>query len=122
MNIDINQITISLDPSVKHITKVACMAISGAIENGLVLTQNPSAHIVIYKDRIDFGHCYNAELSVMSGLIFPNFYKEYGNIIYRYGNNLKCSFFGKELDYVGAFPPSDPDNIPLYNLIYPKFA
>lgn len=98
------------------------MALSGTIENGLLLSQNLTAHVVIYKDRIDFGRSNNAELSSMSGLIFPNFYKEYGNIIYHYGNNLKCSFLGKTLDYVGVVPPTEPDNVPLYNLLYPKFA
>ena len=122
MNIDLNNLTIILDPSVKHITKVACMALSGVIENGLVLSENPSANIVIYKDRIDFGRCNNAELLAMSGLIFPNFYKEYESIVYHYGTNLKCSYWGKTLDYVGAFPPTVPDNLQLYNLIYPKFS
>ena len=122
MFINIEGLSIRLDPSIRHISKVACMAISGTIENGLLLTANPAANIVIYKDKIDFGPCINPELSSASGLIFPNFYKEYNSIVYRFGNNIKCSFWGKTLDYVGNFPPTSPDNVQLYNLIYPKFA
>ncbi len=121
MYIDLNEISIRLDSSVKHITKVACMALSGTIENGLVISQNPSADIVIYKDRIDFGKCLNSELSHVSGLIFTNFYKEYNNIIYRFGSNLKCSFIGRTIDYVGSLAPTTPDNEQLYQLIYPRF-
>lgn len=113
---------ISLDSSVKHITSVACMALSGTIENGLMLTGYPAASIVIYKDRIDFGKCLNAELNGFTGLIFPNFYKEYGNIVYRFGSNLKCSFFGSTIDYVGAFAPTTPDNEEIYKLLYPRFS
>ncbi len=114
MYIELDKITINLDSSVKHITKVACMALSGTLENGLLLTANPSATIVIYKDRIDFGQCINPELNSVSGLIFPNFYKEYGKIIYRFGSNLKCSFFGNTIDYVGSLAPTSPDNELLY--------
>lgn len=122
MYIELDKISISLDSSVKHITKVACMALSGTLENGLLLTANPSATIVIYKDRIDFGQCINPELNSVSGLIFPNFYKEYGKIIYRFGSNLKCSFFGNTIDYVGTLAPTSPDNELLYQLIYPRFS
>lgn len=111
-----------LDSSVKHISRVACMALSGTIENGLMLSSNYSAQIVIYKDRIDFGECYNPDFQGVSGLLFPNFYMEYGNVIYRYGCNLSCSFWGKTIDYVGAFAPTSPDNEQIYNLIYPRFS
>ena len=121
MYIDFSKIKISLDSSVRHISQVACMHLSSVLENGIVLANNPTPNITIYRDRIDFGYCYNDELSNVSGLIFPNFYKEYGNIVYRYGSNLKCSFWNKTLDFVGLMPPSVPDNIQLYNLIYPRF-
>lgn len=120
--IDLNDLKMSLDPSVRHITRTACMALSGAIQNGLYLTQNPSSDIIIYKDRIDFGRCLNPEFSRLSGYIFPNFYIEYGNIIYRYGDNIKHSFWSRTIDYTGVFPPSVPDNAQLFNLIYPRFA
>ena len=119
-------IKIKLDSSVKHITKVACMALSGCIENGLVLTNNFTAEIIIYKDRIDFGKCLRPELSNASGLLspilpmFPNFYKEYQNIIYRYANNYGFSSLTKTLDYVGVFAPVVPDNEVIFNLIYPR--
>ena len=109
MYIDFNDIVIELDASVRHITSAACMHLSSILENGIVLADNPTPYIKIGKDKIDFG-------------IFPNFYKEYGNIVYRYGSNLKCSFWNKTLDYVGLMPPSVPDNIQLYNLIYPRFV
>lgn len=122
MYIDLHNIKITLDSSVKHISRTACMALSGTIENGLLLTANPSAAIVIYKDKIDFGRCVNPELNSVSGLVFPNYYKEYGNIIYRFGSNLKCSFFSKTIEYVGAFAPTSPDNEQFYQLIYPRFS
>ena len=122
MYVDLNSLKISLDSSVKHITKTACMHLSGVLENGIVLSANPYANIVIYKDKIEFGSCMNQELSSVSGLVYPCFFKEYGNIIYRYGSNLKCSLFGKTLDYVGISAPSVPDNEQLYNLIYPKYS
>lgn len=122
MYLDLNNVDLELDSSVRHITSVACMHLSSILENGIVLTDNPAPHIMIYKDRIDFGVCDNFELLDMSGLIFPNFYKEYGSIVYRYGSNLKCSFWNKTLDYVGLMPPTVPDNEQLYNLIYPRFA
>lgn len=115
-------IKVRLDSSVKHITQSACMALSGTIENGLMLSANPSAEIVICKDKIEFGRCCNPELLMSSGLIFPNFYKEYNNIVYRFGNNLRCSFFNKTLDYVGTFVPTSPDNEQIYHLIYPRFS
>ena len=122
MYIDFNDIVIELDASVRHIISAACMHLSSILENGIVLADNPTPYIKIGKDKIDFGKSYNPDLMEMSGLIFPNFYKEYGNIVYRYGSNLKCSFWNKTLDYVGLMPPSVPDNIQLYNLIYPRFV
>ena len=122
MYIDFNDIVIELDASVRHIPSAACMHLSSILENGIVLADNPTPYIKIGKDKIDFGKSYNPDLMEMSGLIFPNFYKEYGNIVYRYGSNLKCSFWNKTLDYVGLMPPSVPDNIQLYNLIYPRFV
>ena len=124
MYIDPNDITITLDPSVKHITKIACMALSGTIENGILLTGNPACSIVIKSDRVEFGRCMNPELQGRQGFLFPNFYKEYGDIVYRYGPNLKCSFWNKTLDYVGfmASTITAPDNEIFYDLIYPRFS
>lgn len=115
-------INIELDSSVKHISQVAAMALSGSIQNGIVLVGNDSNKIVIYKDRIDFGKTYNSEFEGISGNIAPNFYLEYGKVIYYFGSNIKCSFFSKTIEYKGLFPPTVPDNRELYNLIYPRFA
>ncbi len=117
-----NNIRISLDSSVHHITRVAAMALSGNLQTGISLTCNPSANIVIYKDRIDFGRCYDSQAAAGAGLIMTNFYMEYGNIVYRFGSNIKCSFWSKTIDYTGNFPPSQPDNQELFNMIYPRFA
>lgn len=122
MYINLSNIKIVLDPGVKHISKVACMAISGSLENGLLMVGTDSNVITIYKDRIDFGKCLNSDLEAYSGHIFGNYYKEYGNIIYRFGANLKCSLFTKTIDYKGIMAPTEPDNQALYSLIYPKFA
>lgn len=123
MYFDLNDISIVLDSSVKHISEVAAMMLSGTLENGMILANNHQPRITIYKDRIDFGQCLNPELSSMSGLIFPNFYKEYGSIVYRFGGNLKCSFFSKTIEYVGFdfLAPTSPDNPQLFPLIFPKF-
>ena len=74
------------------------------------------------KDRIDFGRCSNPEIQGMSGNIAPNFYMEYGNVIYRFGSNLKCGWLSKQIDYVGTMAPTSPDNPEIFNLIYPRFA
>jgi len=125
----LNSINIQLDSSVKSITEVAAMCISGAIENGIILAQNENPNIKIFKNKIEFGKCYNAMLNGVSGQIYPyipnfgpNFYIEYGNIIYYYDSAYKYSFWGKSLDYQGYFAPSVPDNMTIFNMIYPKFA
>ncbi len=122
MYLDLNDIKIIADNAVKHITRTACMALSGTIENGIVLTANPQCKITIYKDRIDFGMCYNPEISGIRGLIFPNFYNEYGNIVYHYGSNIKYSLWGKTLDYSGMIPPTAPDNQQFFDMIYPRLS
>lgn len=119
--------TIKLDPSVKHLTKVACMALSGYIQSGMALTDHPTADIIIYKDRIDFGKCLHPELYMYSGLLtpmlpmFPNFYKEQQNIVYRFTNAFHYSSLTKTLDYKGMFAPTEPDNPEIYQLLYPRF-
>ena len=122
--VDLNALRINLDSSVKHISRTACMALSGSLENGLLLTANPDANIIIYNNRIEFGRCLRSELAGISGRldIIPNFYMEYGNIVYRFGPNLKCSFWSKTIEYTGMLAPTTPDNYDLFQLIYPKFA
>lgn len=113
-------ININLDSSVKSISLTAAYHLSSIIGNGIMLSRNND--IVIYKDRIDFGRCYNPELKGISGNIAPNFYIEYGNVIYRFGSNLKCGWFKKQIDYVGTLAPTSPDNPDIFRLIYPRFA
>ena len=122
MYINLENIKIDLDSSVRHISKVAAMALSGNLENGLLFSGTDSNPIVIYNDRIDFGPCHNPELAGISGLCGPNFYMEYGKVIYRFGSNLKCSFWTKTIEYDGFLAPSTPDNPQLFALIYPRFA
>ena len=113
-------LNIRLDNSVKSISRVAAYHLSSVIANGMMISQNND--VVIYKDRIDFGRCNNAEFQGVSGNIAPNFYIEYGNIVYRFGSNLKCGWFSKQIDYVGTMAPTSPDNPEIFNLIYPRFA
>lgn len=115
-----NNINIRLDDSVKSISRTAACHISSVIANGIILSQNND--VVIYKDRVDFGKCNNPECQGMSGNILTNYYIEYGNVIYRFGSNLKCGWFNKRIEYVGNMTPSSPDNPEIFNLIYPRFS
>lgn len=125
----IDSLDILLDSSVKHITSVAAMCLSGSIENGIVLAQNKNPKIKIYKNKIEFGKCYNPILQGFSGCIYhhipyfgPNFYIEFDNLVYYYDTAYKYSLLSKKLDYKGIFAPSVPDNAAIYNMIYPKFS
>lgn len=113
-------INIILDNSVKSISRTAAYHLSSVIANGMKLSQNNN--VTIYKDRIDFGKCNNPEFQGASGNIAPNFYMEYGNVVYRFGSNLKCGWFSKQIDYVGTMAPTFPDNPEIFNLIYPRLA
>ena len=120
VEVPMSNINVRLDSSVKSITRTAACHLLSVIANGIMLAQNND--VVIYKDRIDFGRCSNPEIQGMSGNIAPNFYMEYGNVIYRFGSNLKCGWFSKQIDYVGTMAPTSPDNPEVFNLIYPRFA
>ena len=98
------------------------MAISGYIENGLIFTGTDTNVITIYKDRIDFGKSVNPDLANIYGNFFVNFYREYGNIIYRFCSNFKWSFFSKTIDYCGIMAPEVPDNELFFKMMYPKFS
>ena len=93
VEVPIRNINVRLDSSVKSISRTAACHLSSVIANGIMLAQNND--VVIYKDRIDFGRCSNPEIQGMSGNIAPNFYMEYGNVIYRFGSNLKCGLANK---------------------------
>lgn len=117
----IQSLDIDLDSSVKSITRTAAMCLSGSIANGIVIAQNPNPRVRIFNNRIEFGKCNNPDLIGISGNVYPCFYVEYGNLVYRYNTTWKCSFFGKQLDYKGMFAPSVPDDYTIFNLIYPRF-
>lgn len=119
---NIQSLNIQLDPSIKSISRVAAMCLSGAIANGIVLAQNENPNIKIYKNKIEFGRCYNPELIELSGNIIPNYFLEFGNLTYYYDDSFKCSLLKKQLDYKGFFTPTEPDNVYIFNMIYPKFA
>lgn len=111
---------IHLDSSVKSITRTAAYHLSSAIQNGMLISNN--SNVTIYKNRIEFGKCNNPSFQNKTGQVAPNFYIEYGNVVYYFGNNLKCGWLSKQLDYCGTFPPTSPDNESIFNLIYPRFA
>lgn len=115
-----SSINVRLDSSVKSISRAAACHLSSVIANGVMLSQNND--VVIYKDRIEFGQCNDPSLQGRKGIIAPNFYMEYGNVIYRFGSNLKCGWLSKKIDYVGLMAPTSPDNTEIFNLIYPRFA
>lgn len=113
-------INVRLDSSVKSISRTAAYHLSSVIANGMMMSQNND--VIIYKDHIDFGRCNHSKYKYMVGNFAPNFYMEYGNVIYRFGSNLKCGWFRKQIDYVGTMAPTSPDNPEIFNLIYPRFA
>lgn len=113
-------ISIELDSSVKSISHSAACHLSSVIANGIVLSQNSNA--TIYKNRIEFGRCNNPKYQGVSGNIAPNFYIEYGNVVYYFGSNLKCGWLNKRIDYAGSLTPTTPDNKEIFELIYPRFA
>lgn len=110
---------IELDSSIKSITKVAAYHLSSVIANGISLSK--SNMIRIHKNKVVFSNN-NPQLRNLSGQIAPNFYVEYSNIVYYFGKNLKCPLFSKTLDYIGAYPPTAPDNEYIFKLIYPRFS
>ena len=108
-----DNLDITVDSSVKHITPSACKYLSEAIENGVTLSENPTANIVIYDDHIDFGMCLNPTIDMMNDMYFPNFYVENDNVVYRFAGNAKCEVKDNTIDYVGedALMMSDDNNI-----------
>lgn len=118
----LDNLEITVDPSVKRITRSACKYLSEAIESGITLSENPTANIVIYDDHIDFGMCLNPTIDMMNDMYFPNFYVENDNVVYRFEGNAKCEVKDNTIDYVGgdALMASDDDSV--FNKIYSKYA
>lgn len=94
-------VNIHLDSSVKSITRTAAYHLSSAIQNGMLISNNND--ITIYKNRIDFGKCTNPNFQGKTGMVAPNFYIEYGNVMYYFGNNLKCGWLHKHLIIAESF-------------------
>lgn len=117
-----DNLDITVDSSIKKITRKACMYLSEAIENGIMLSENPTANIVIYDDRIDFGMCLNPTMDMMNTAYFPNFYEENGNIVYRFAGNASCEVEDHTINYVGHTDPVTADDNKVFNMIYSKYA
>lgn len=117
-----DNLDITVDSSIKKITRKACMYLSEAIENGIMLSENPTANIVIYDDRIDFGMCLNPTMDMMNDAYFPNFYEENGNIVYRFAGNACCDVEDQTINYVGHTDPITADDNKVFNMIYSKYA
>lgn len=117
-----DNLDITVDSSVKNITRTACMYLSEAIEHGIMLSENPTANIVIYDDRIDFGMCMNPTMDMMNEAYFPNFYVENDSIVYRFAGNADCEVADQTIDYVGAYAPMTSEDNHVFNMIYSKYA
>lgn len=117
-----DNLDITVDASVKNITRTACMYLSEAIEHGIMLSENPTANIVIYDDRIDFGLCMNPTMDMMNEAYFPNFYVENDSIVYRFAGNADCEVSDQTIDFVGAYAPMTSEDNHVFNMIYSKYA
>ena len=117
-----DNLDITVDSSIKKITRKACMYLSEAIENGIMLSENPTANIVIYDDRIDFGMCLNPTMDMMNAAYFPNFYEENGNIVCRLLLETKKEVEDQTINYVGHTDPITADDNKVFNMIYSKYA
>lgn len=113
-----NNIRIRLDNSVKSITETAAFHLSGVISNGISFSR--STNITIYKNKIIF-ESMNDRFNGVAGNIAPNFYVEYGNLVYYY-TNIKCTLFRNKLEYVGPHGPTRPDDEYIFKLLYPRFS
>ena len=116
-----DNLDITVDSSVKHITRSACKYLSEAIESGITLSENPAANIVIYDDHIDFGMCMNPTIDMINDVYFPNFYVENDNVVYRFEGNTKCEVKDNTIDYVGATDSVVSDDNTIFNKINSKF-
>ena len=117
----VESLSIQLDKTVNSITKAAAMALSGYIANGIILSQNSSPIITIYKDRIEFSKNSNNQDYSQKICLIPNYYVESGILIYKF-KTIKFLAYNRQLDYDGIFAPKKPDNVYIYNAIYPEFS
>lgn len=112
-----DHLDITIDSSIKNITPTARMYLSEAIENGIMLSENPTASIIIYEDRIDFGLCMNPHMDLMHGTYFPNFFEENGNIVYHFAGDANCATKDHTIDYTGGDIHATPDGTRIFNAI-----
>ena len=115
-------LNITIDKSVKSITRAACMYLSLAIEYGIMLTENPTAHIVIYDDRIDFGTSMNPMMDMLNGALLPHFFKENNRIIYRINSDGKCKVTDQIIDYVGNDCIEANEDSHVFQQMYTKYG
>ncbi len=113
-----DHLDITVDSSVKNITNTACKYLSEAIENGIMLSENPTANIIIYDDHIDFGMCMNPAIEMMQNLYFSNFYEENGNIIFRFAGDACCVTADHTIDYTGSEIHTTPNSERIFDAIH----
>lgn len=87
---------IKLDSNVRGITQVACMHISGVIQN--LMAQTGKDELIIFPNKIV---CRKGWLS---------------SVNYNFGSNLCC--VNGVIDYVGFNQPIEPDNQMIYDELY----
>jgi hypothetical protein len=87
---------IKIDSHVRGITRTACYHLSGIIAETLMVTGKDE--LIIFKDRILFRKGF------------------FSAIAYNYQSNLRYS--NGIIDYVGFNPPSEPDNVMIFNELY----
>lgn len=118
----LDNLNITIDKSVKSITRAACMYLSLAIEYGILLTENPTARIVIYDDHIDFGVSMNPMLDMINGALLPHFYKENNRVVYRFIGDAKCEVNDQVIDYVGNDCIEANEESHVFQQMYTKYG
>lgn len=111
---------IKLAFSVRGISKTACMHLSACIQNGIAFTGCNNNEIVVHRNRIEFGRSILSDALDYNGYIIPNMLLKNGFVTYTFGSNMSCSLSGV-IEYVGDFPPTEPDNSSVYNELIRKF-
>lgn len=118
----LDNLNITIDKSVKSITRAACMYLSLAIEYGILLTENPTARIVIYDDHIDFGVSMNPMMDMINGALLPHFYKENTRVVYRFIGDAKCEVNDQVIDYVGNDCIEANEESQVFQQMYTKYG
>ena len=107
----LENLNITIDKSVKSITRAACMYLSLAIEYGVLLTENPTARIVIYDDRIDFGVSMNPMMDMINN-----------RVLYRFIGDAKCEVNDQVIDYVGNDCIEANEESHVFQQMYTKYG